>query len=85
MPSAAVYVHVRVSGGENDGDDVAVLPCGRRSRSGHGLPIGLTSQTASSPTTSTATARRSGPCTPAGGEADGTGGSVSAQAFARPG
>ena len=73
MPPAAVYVHVRVSGGENDGDEDALLPCGRRPRSGHGSPIGLTSQTASRPRTRIAAASRRGPRTRAGDASAGTG------------
>ena len=68
MPPAAVYVHIRDPGGENDGDELALLPTGRRDRSAHGLPIGLSSHTTRKPTTKIATAARSGPCQPAGGQ-----------------
>src|SRR5204863_638343 len=66
VPPATTYVQVRAPGGEKDGDELAVLPGGRLARSGHGLPIGLTSQTTRKPATQTATAIRTGPCHPGG-------------------
>ena len=62
---------MRAPGGEKDGEEFALLPCGRRSRSGQGLPIGLMSQTTRKPATKTATAIRRGPCQLAGGWAVG--------------
>jgi hypothetical protein len=61
VPVATVYVHVREPGGDSDGDELALLPAGRLDRYGHGLPIGLTSQTTRKPATNTAIAARSGP------------------------
>lgn len=66
VPPTAMYVHVRDPGGENDGDELALLPGGRLPRSGHGLPIGLTSQMTRKPTRKIATPTRTGPCQPAG-------------------
>jgi hypothetical protein len=43
------YVHVRVSGGANDGADEPVLPAGSLPTSGQGLPTGRMSQTNSRP------------------------------------
>jgi len=55
VPSGVEYVQVRVSGGANDVADDAWLPPGSLPTSGHGLPIGRTSQTNSRPISRIAT------------------------------